>query len=63
MAMEEKDQEVFEKPVVDEKYVDEGEGQVLGGKDRKLSWGFYVLCGCVLFALYELLSSILFFFK
>lgn len=50
-----------ENTTVDEKFV-EGEEGGIQNKDG-LSWGFYVLCGCVAFALYELVTAILYFFK
>lgn len=57
-----KEKETFEEPVVDEKYVESTESIESARKDGKYSWGFYALCGCVVFALYEIISSIVYFF-
>lgn len=50
-----------EEPAVDERYVESQDAESRKGGDTR-HWGFYVLVGCIVYALFELVRSILFFF-
>lgn len=47
--------------IIDQKY--EESTDVAGGRKKDMfSWGFFALVGCVLFALYEIIRSVIYFF-
>lgn len=49
-------------PVVDQQYTETSDEVRTGKKDGKFGLGFYMLVGCVIFALVEIVISISYFF-
>lgn len=51
-----------EEPVIDQAYKETAEDARTGKKESRFGLGFYVLVGCVIFALVEIVLSISYFF-
>ena len=49
-------------PVIDQQYTETSDKVRTGKKDTKFGLGFYMLVGCVIFALVEIVISISYFF-